>query len=255
MSIDLTKLSAPFPPEKVDWRVGPTTQDKTKGMALAYIDARDVMERLDDVCGPENWQCRYSHATTKTICEIGINLGEWIWKADGAGDTDKEAEKGAISSAFKRAAVKWGIGRYLYDVNTPWVAIEQRGKSYVIKDSELPKLAGVLGARSSTGGASVSKTKGGGSSPPAPATNGKKPPVPLWERASYEIPFKGNWQDWDGTLHRAIGKAPNFDALTKLQKDNADTLIDYSIANSAGHANLIGAFNREGGNLSQGDKA
>jgi hypothetical protein len=41
-----------------------------------------------------------------------------------AGDSDVEEEKGAISDAFKRAAVKWGIGRYLYDMPTPWVPCE-----------------------------------------------------------------------------------------------------------------------------------
>src|ERR1700757_4672948 len=100
------KLKAPFPPDRVSWRVGSTTADKKKGLAFGYIDARDVMERLDDVCGPENWQCTYPHANGKTICSIGIRVCregegfEWIWKSDGAGDSDVEAEKGAMSDAF-----------------------------------------------------------------------------------------------------------------------------------------------------------
>lgn len=146
--IDFAKLRAPFPPEKVSWRVGSTTQDKSRGLALAYIDARDVMQRLDDVCGPAGWQCRYPHANGKTVCEVGIRVeNEWIWKADGAGDTDVEAEKGALSDAFKRAAVRWGVGQYLYDVDAPWVALEPAGRSYKIKDSELPKLRAVLGGK------------------------------------------------------------------------------------------------------------
>lgn len=146
MTVDITKLAAPFPPEKVHWRVGSTTQDKKKGMALAYIDARDVMERLDEVCGPENWQRRYVDAGNgRTCCEIGIRLNDWVWKADGAGDTDFEGDKGAFSDAFKRAAVNWGIGRYLYDLDSPWVPIEQRGKSFIIADSAKPMLARALG--------------------------------------------------------------------------------------------------------------
>lgn len=143
---DLTaKLSAPFAPARVSWRVGSTTQDKGKGMALAYIDSRDVQDRLDQVCGPAGWQCRYPHAEQKTVCEIGIKIGdEWIWKADGAGDSDVEAEKGALSDAFKRAAVKWGIGRYLYDVESPWVEITQRGRSYVIAEKEHARLQKIL---------------------------------------------------------------------------------------------------------------
>jgi hypothetical protein len=139
------ELARPFPVEIVSWRVGSTKADKTAGLALAYIDARDVMERLDAVCGPENWQCVYPHAGAKTVCSIGIKCGEeWIWKADGAGDSDVEAEKGALSDAFKRAAVKWGIGRYLYDVKNSWVEIEPMGRSFRIKDNQYKKLEALL---------------------------------------------------------------------------------------------------------------
>jgi hypothetical protein len=140
-----SQLAAPFPPDRISWRVGSTTADKARGMALAYIDARDVMERLDAIMGPGGWQCRYPHANGKTVCEVGLKIdGEWIWKADGAGDTDFEAEKGALSDAFKRAAVRWGIGRYLYDIPSKWVQIEPAGKSFKIKDSEYTTLETLL---------------------------------------------------------------------------------------------------------------
>jgi hypothetical protein len=109
-----------------------------------------VMERLDEVCGPENWQCEYPHANGKTVCSIRIRVirddgtAEWISKADGAGDTDVESEKGALSDAFKRSAVRFGIGRYLYDIPATWVAIEAAGRSFKISDSELAKLERVL---------------------------------------------------------------------------------------------------------------
>ncbi len=143
--IDLTALAAPFSPASVSWRVGSTTADKTKGMALAYLDARDVMDRLDAVCGPGGWQATYPHAGQKTVCSIGILCGEhWVWKSNGAGDSDIEAEKGALSDAFKRAAVLWGIGRYLYNLQSPWVEIETRGRSSIIKDHEYTRLADIL---------------------------------------------------------------------------------------------------------------
>lgn len=125
--IDLTALLLHFPKEAISWRGQTVTKDGTKALALAYIDSRDVQERLDEVCGMGGWQCEYPHANNKTICSIGIKCGEeWIWKADGAGDTDVEAEKGAISDAFKRAAVKWGVGRYLYNdaFKNVWVPCE-----------------------------------------------------------------------------------------------------------------------------------
>jgi hypothetical protein len=127
----------------VSWRVGSISKkDKTKAKALAYLDARDVMNRLDAVCGPANWQCRYSHAAVKTVCDIGLRVdSEWVWKADGAGDTDIEAEKGSLSDAFKRSAVRWGIGRYLYDLPSPWVTINEFKQ---IEESEMPKLRALL---------------------------------------------------------------------------------------------------------------
>lgn len=122
---DLKQLFAEFPREAISWRAQSVTKDGSKALALAYIDARDVMDRLDDVCGSANWQDRYEFHGARTICYLSIRIdGEWVTKADGAGDSDVEAEKGAISDALKRAAVKWGIGRYLYHIESPWVPCE-----------------------------------------------------------------------------------------------------------------------------------
>lgn len=124
--MNLKYLASPFPKQSIHWRAQSVTKDGTKAMALAYLDARDVQDRLDLVCGPENWQCDYTEtARGRIIGRIGIRIGdEWVWKSDGAGDTAVEGEKGGISDAFKRAAVPWGIGRYLYRLSAPWVPCE-----------------------------------------------------------------------------------------------------------------------------------
>lgn len=144
--IDFKKLAAPFDPIDIHWRVGSTNKDKTKAMALAYIDARALYNRLDAVCGPENWQVRYPLLDgEKTVCEIGIRVGdEWLWKSNIAGDTDIEGAKGGASDALKRAGVPWGIGRYLYALKSPWVAIEPYGRSYKICEGEYEKLSRLL---------------------------------------------------------------------------------------------------------------
>ncbi len=143
--IDFKALSAPFPPSAVSWRVGSTSQDKKSALCLAYLDARDIMDRFDAVCGPAGWQCRYSHVGSITVCEIGVKVGdEWIWKADGAGQSDIEGEKGALSDSIKRAAVRFGVGRYLYSLGNTWAEIEPAGRSFRIKKSEYPKLMAVL---------------------------------------------------------------------------------------------------------------
>lgn len=121
--MNIEDLKKPFPASKIHWRVGATTKAKDKAIPLAYLDARDVMERLDEVCGMMGWQCRYPFAG---CCEIGVlQDGFWAWKSNGAGETNVEAEKGQYSDAFKRAAVLWGIGRYLYDVPNIWMEIDQ----------------------------------------------------------------------------------------------------------------------------------
>lgn len=126
---EIKQLFAEFPRDAVSWRAQSMTQAGDKAMALAYIDARDVMDRLDQICGPSDWQDRYEFHGARTICYLSIRVdGEWITKADGAGDSDVEAEKGAISDALKRAAVKWGIGRYLYSLDAPWVPCESYEK-------------------------------------------------------------------------------------------------------------------------------
>lgn len=105
----LNQLKDPFEPRLVKWRKGGGQN------ALAYIDARDVMKRLDDVLGVAGWQDKYIRVDGGFICEISVKIGDdWITKSNAANDTKIESVKGGASSALKRAAVNWGIGRYLY---------------------------------------------------------------------------------------------------------------------------------------------
>lgn len=140
---DLTDaMRAPFPPNEIEWRVGSTNADKSKGLALAYLTARHIMDRLDETVGGTNWQDRYEFHGARTVCYLSVRLdGEWITKADGAGDSDVEAEKGAISDALKRAAVKFGIGRYLYDLGNTWVELDEKKR---IKPDQYHKLEKAL---------------------------------------------------------------------------------------------------------------
>lgn len=143
-------LSAPFPPDAIHWRAQSVSRrdDGASALALAYIDARDVMDRLDAAVGPENWQDAYQETPNgRLICTLSIRVGEeWISKSDGAGNTDVEGDKGAISDALKRAAVKWGIGRYLYDLKDVWAPCElnQQGKWRKWLPQAQPKFAAAL---------------------------------------------------------------------------------------------------------------
>ena len=142
------ELARPFAPEDLEWRIQVTSRDKTSGLAIPYVTNRAIQDRLDEVVGPENWYNDYKpwHGNGKKdaqICGISIYFeGKgFITKWDGAEDSDIEPIKGGLSDSMKRSAVQWGIGRVLYKMTKPlWVKIEQKGNSYVICDTERPKL-------------------------------------------------------------------------------------------------------------------
>ena len=50
------KLKAKFDEKDLEFRVGATNSDKTMGLALAYVQARAIQNRLDEVLGFENWK-------------------------------------------------------------------------------------------------------------------------------------------------------------------------------------------------------
>ena len=112
------------PPDEIKKRQGPRQHQgdcpkfgvcPQAHMMLDYVDARYVMDKLDRL-GPENWQDRYVDRDGGSVrCGIGILIeGDWVWKWDVGTTSDIEPEKGSYSEAFKRAGVKWGIGRDLY---------------------------------------------------------------------------------------------------------------------------------------------
>ncbi len=129
----MAQLRAPFAPEDIDWRVGQATRDETKVSALAYLTARAVQQRLYEEFGPYGWATKYVEGPDGgVVCELSCKSpdGEWVTKADGATNTDFEAVKGGLSSALKRAAVHWGIGRYLYDLPMVWCHLKPKGQVY-----------------------------------------------------------------------------------------------------------------------------
>ena len=130
------KLKAPFRPDELEFRISATTKDKLKGLAVAYIQNRAVQNRLDEVVGFNNWKNEFIELKNGSkICGISIKIhNEWITNYDGAPDTDIESTKGGLSNSMKRAAVQWGIGRYLYNLPGQWVKIQPKGKSYEIKE-------------------------------------------------------------------------------------------------------------------------
>ena len=111
-------LASPFDPREV--RFKPAVVSGNRALALAYVDARVIQDRLDDVLGVTGWQDEYECLPDgSVVCRLRLRLGdEWITKMDVGGPSEQPDEgdrrKAAFSDALKRAAVKFGIGRYLY---------------------------------------------------------------------------------------------------------------------------------------------
>jgi hypothetical protein len=130
--LDLSKLKEPFAPTDIEWRVGRVGKNERGIWAtcFAYLTNRAIMDRLDDVAGPGNWRNEYKEAPAGgVLCGLSVRVaGEWVTKWDGAENTDLEAVKGGLSVSMKRAAVQWGIGRYLYDLPEGFAIINSNGR-------------------------------------------------------------------------------------------------------------------------------
>lgn len=133
---EMSRLKEPFPENDLEWRLQSCGERDGKfwGRPLAYITSRAVQERLDEVCGPDGWQCSIKREGDAYLCTLSIRVEhedgsvEWISRTDGSDSSDIEAVKGGISGAIKRSAVLFGIGRYLYNLKNSWAEISPTGK-------------------------------------------------------------------------------------------------------------------------------
>ncbi len=172
-------LAAYFPADVVQSRPGAKTKDGKKALVFFYIDARAVMDRLDDVFGVGGWKDEYQIALDKNIviCRISVKIdGEWIGKEDvgvhsSTGDKNASEDnldmkyKGVFSDSFKRCAVKWNIGRYLYNIPEAWAALNEWGNAFDRNNSPklppqfLPKSAESLTSQSKSAESLTSQSK------------------------------------------------------------------------------------------------
>lgn len=136
-------FAEPFEPGEVKWK--PQSVKGNRAMAMCYIDARLVMDRLDEVVGGTNWQDAYEVLNDgSVVCRLAVRMhrgGEWVTKTD-VGSTSEQPDggdrlKAAFSDALKRAAVKFGIGRYLYRLKSEWVDYDPQ-KKQLLQKPELP---------------------------------------------------------------------------------------------------------------------
>lgn len=127
-------LARPFEPGAVKWKPGAVSGNRA--LALAYVDARMVQDRLDETLGVAGWQDEYTTLPDgSVVCKLSVRLGEqWLVKMDVGSPSEQPDEgdrlKAAFSDALKRAAVKFGIGRYLYRLPPQWVDYDPQKKRF-----------------------------------------------------------------------------------------------------------------------------
>lgn len=128
------RLAEPFPAEEVEFRPGMVKGNRA--LALAYVNARTIMQRLDDVVGVEGWSDDYQPLEGGImLCRLQVLLGGvWVVKADVGGMSEQpdggDRAKASVSDALKRAAVKFGCGRYLYSLPTIWADYDPQRKQF-----------------------------------------------------------------------------------------------------------------------------
>jgi hypothetical protein len=137
-------LAEPFEPREVKFK--PQMVKNNRCLAMAYIDARLIQDRLDDVLGVENWEDAYRILPDGSVmCRLKIKLGDrWISKTDVGSPSEQpdggDRLKAAFSDALKRAAVKFGIGRYLYRLPAQWVDYDPV-KKQIVAPPQMPAFA------------------------------------------------------------------------------------------------------------------
>ena len=105
----LARLAEPFDVSSVQWKPGATAG--AKAMALPFLNASAIQERLDGVLGA-NWDARYEFLEGGAVlCQLRLKIGdEWHERCDvgQCGKGGENATKQGVSDAFKRAAQAWG---------------------------------------------------------------------------------------------------------------------------------------------------
>lgn len=129
------RLALPFDEKEVKFK--PQTIKNNRALAIPYVDVRVIQDRLDQVLGVENWQDEFQLLPDGSVlCKLQLKIGDvWITKMD-VGSPSEQSDSGdrlkaAVSDALKRAAVKFGIGRYLYRLPPLWVDYDSAKRQFV----------------------------------------------------------------------------------------------------------------------------
>lgn len=129
------KLGAAFGESELDFL--PRATNGGQALAVPYVDARAVMNRLDSAVGPGGWSWDFELLSADGKMVKGRLTVLGVTRCD-AGESDAEAEplKSAVSDALKRCAVHFGVARYLNYLPGVWVPYDPQKRRFL----EYPRL-------------------------------------------------------------------------------------------------------------------
>lgn len=169
-----TQLKSPFPPDAIKFRIG--SKRGQYWSILSYLDARMVSDRLNTL--GIRWEMKHSDLQIMPIadrirvdfktkeetviprlrasvqCDLAIHIdGNLVMRSDVGeeiGDEDDiKLVKTVYSDSFKRAAVHFGIGEYLYGIDMGVISdddVEYGRISQKASDKLRAKYAGLIGS-------------------------------------------------------------------------------------------------------------
>jgi hypothetical protein len=118
---------------EVDWRVQDKANDVdwTRSKWSPTSTRVPYIDRLDSAVGAGNWSFDWTPVVIERG-EVQVAKGaitiHGVSKSDVGTASNFEESLGCVSHCFKRAAVHWGVGRYLYNIPSQWVQVEKGGR-------------------------------------------------------------------------------------------------------------------------------
>ena len=216
-----SKLAAPLPPGVIAWRQdGRPIQRDGRYIArfVAYIEANTVRERLDSVV-PGEWDLTLDLLPPLPGQDDGEQSCSFKARLQILGVIREDVGTGrdyksAATDAFKRAAVRFGVGHELYAYEQNWVQVDSDGKN--AKPLEDP--AAAYARRHGSAGASTAPLVEQAAPTLTVTSSGGGATVTAVDTPSCP---KCGGRMWDNRLSKRNPKAPDF----KCRDRNCDGVI------------------------------
>lgn len=120
----LAKLAEPFPSHAIQYRAGAISKDGTKAKALPYADVRIYEDRLNEIVAGA-WGVEFEPwGENRIICKLTICGVTRSATGEAATSPANITGMAAEARALKRACSKFGLGRYLYGLDSPWTEFD-----------------------------------------------------------------------------------------------------------------------------------